>query len=237
VLAPGVVVAPRRQYRAPAEVEDEPFGFVDGLPIDRPLSVGYRTANSVHKIIDHRRVPLVRFLSYFGPPHRVQSGSRCCTLGSHCPHSSSVGESSLATRTLAVASLEERRERRRLRRRHDCLEGQRGSVGVVAIGDAADRMAENLDRRLGNVLVVVGRARLAQILQLPRPLFTGFDVRSRLDAGEGRRALGGEGSGVALRSGMKPLQPISGVPVKCVWRSFGRTSAGDSLFSKTITCW
>jgi hypothetical protein len=37
---------------------------------------------------------------------------------------------------------------------------------VVAIGDPADRMAEDLDRRLGDMLVVVRRSGLPEILQL-----------------------------------------------------------------------
>src|SRR5262249_61570086 len=64
------------------------------------------------------------------------------------------------------------------------VEGPRGSVGVVAIGDAADRMAEDLDRRLGDVLVVVHRARLAQILQLPRLFPARLDIRLWSDAGQ-----------------------------------------------------
>jgi hypothetical protein len=37
-------------------------------------------------------------------------------------------------------------------------------MGVVAIGNAADRMAEDLDRGLRDVLVIVRRTRLAKIL-------------------------------------------------------------------------
>jgi hypothetical protein len=48
------------------------------------------------------------------------------------------------------------------------LNASGGAVGVVAIGDAADRMAEDFDRRLGDVLVVVRRTRLAE----DRILFT-----------------------------------------------------------------
>ena len=57
-------------------------------------------------------------------------------------------------------------------------------MGVVAIRDAADRMAEDLDRRLGDMLVVVRRTGLPEILQLPGLVFTRFDVRPWLDAGE-----------------------------------------------------
>jgi hypothetical protein len=35
-------------------------------------------------------------------------------------------------------------------------------VGVMPVGDSAGRVAEDFDRRLGNVLVVECRARLAQ---------------------------------------------------------------------------
>jgi hypothetical protein len=55
---------------------------------------------------------------------------------------------------------------------------------VVAIGDPADRLAEDLDRRLGDVLVVVRRAGLSQVLQLPGLLITGLGVQSRLDTSE-----------------------------------------------------
>jgi hypothetical protein len=41
-------------------------------------------------------------------------------------------------------------------------------MGVVAIGYATDRVAEDLDRRLRNMLIVVGSARLAEIFQKPR---------------------------------------------------------------------
>lgn len=78
--------------------------------------------------------------------------------------SASVVEPPPATRTLAVAPFHESRERGRLREGHDRLEGQRGAMGVVAIGNAADRMAEDLDRGLRDVLVIVRRTRLAKIL-------------------------------------------------------------------------
>ena len=54
-------------------------------------------------------------------------------------------------------------------------------MGVVAIGHSANGMAENLDRRLGHVLVVVGGARLAEILEHPGPLVAGFHVLFRGD--------------------------------------------------------
>ena len=98
--------------------------------------------------------------------------------------SAGVGEPSPAARALAVAPSQERRERTRLRQGHDRPERQRGAVGVVAVRDPADRVAEDLDRRLGDVLVVVRRARLPQVLQLPGLLLAGLDVQPRLDAGE-----------------------------------------------------
>ena len=70
----------------------------------------------------------------------------------------------------------------------------RGSVGVVAIGDTADRMTEDLDRRLGHVLVVVRRTGLAQVLELPGLLLSGLDIQLELDASEAqsswKRTLG-----------------------------------------------
>jgi hypothetical protein len=53
-------------------------------------------------------------------------------------------------------------------------------VGVVAIRDPTDRMAQDLHRRLGDVLVVVRRASLPQVLQLPGLLLAGLDVQPRL---------------------------------------------------------
>src|SRR5262249_6838018 len=98
--------------------------------------------------------------------------------------SAGVGEPSPAARALTVATPQDRRERTRLRQRHDRPEGQWGAVGVVAIRDPAHRMAQDLDRRLGHVLVIVRRARLPQVLQLPQLLLAGLDVQPRLDAGE-----------------------------------------------------
>ena len=107
----------------------------------------------------------------------------------HIARSAGVGEPPPAARALAVAPLEERRERGRLRQGHDRPERQRGAVGVVAVGDPADRVAEDLDRRLRDVLVVVRRAGLPQVLQLPRLLPAGLDVRPRLDAGQAAQRL------------------------------------------------
>ena len=47
---------------------------------------------------------------------------------------------------------------------------------VVAAGDAADRVAENLNRRLRQMRVVVSGTRLPQILEQPRPCRTRLDI-------------------------------------------------------------
>jgi hypothetical protein len=45
-------------------------------------------------------------------------------------------------------------------------------------------MAQDLDRRLRDVLVVVRRAGLLEILQLPGLVFSSLDVRPQLDSSE-----------------------------------------------------
>src|SRR5262245_13545523 len=60
----------------------------------------------------------------------------------------------------------------------------RGAVGVGPVGAAADRVAEDLDRRLRDVLVEVRRARLAEVLQLSGRVITCLDARPRPGAGE-----------------------------------------------------
>lgn len=80
------------------------------------------------------------------------------------PDPAGIGVSSAAARALAAASLHQCLERRRLRQRHDRPERQGRLVGVVAIGDPANRMAQDLHRRLGHVLVVVRRAGLTEVL-------------------------------------------------------------------------
>ena len=60
----------------------------------------------------------------------------------------------------------------------------------MTIGDSANRMTEDLDRRLRDVLVVVRRTRLSKILEHPGLVFAGFDVRLGLDAGEIAELLG-----------------------------------------------
>ena len=87
-----------------------------------------------------------------------------------------------AARTLAVESIMQRRERRRLGKGHDRFERQRVPVGVVPIRDAADGMSQDLDRRFRHVLVVIGRRSFSKILQNPELLFTRFHILLWLDA-------------------------------------------------------
>ena len=62
---------------------------------------------------------------------------------------------------------------------------------VVAIGNARDRMPENLDGRLGDVFVVVGRTRLAQIFEFPGLGVARLGVRPRLNCSETTELLKG----------------------------------------------
>lgn len=73
-----------------------------------------------------------------------------------------------------------------------CLQGQRGAVGVVPVRDAADRVAENLDRGFRDVFVVIGGTRLPQVLELPGFLAASFDIGLRPDASEVAQRLGAE---------------------------------------------
>ncbi len=57
-------------------------------------------------------------------------------------------------------------------------------MSVMTVRDSTDGMAENLDRRLRNVFVIVGRARLAEIPQVPRDLLASFYVQFRANASE-----------------------------------------------------
>ena len=100
------------------------------------------------------------------------------------PDSAGVGVSTAAARAPAAASPHQGLKRRRLRLRHDRPEGQRRPVGFVAVGDPADRVPEDLHRRLRRVLVVVRRAGLAEVLELPRLLSASLDVQPRLDPRE-----------------------------------------------------
>jgi len=67
---------------------------------------------------------------------------------------------------------------------HDRFERQGRWVCVVAVGDALDRLAQNLDRRLGDVLVAIRRTGLAQVLELPGIVLTSFGVGPWLYASE-----------------------------------------------------
>jgi hypothetical protein len=114
--------------------------------------------------------------------------------------SASVGESPPAAWALAVTPSQDRRERTRLRQPHDRPEGQRCAVAVVAICSPADRMAQDFDPRLWDVLVIVRCARLPQVLQFPRSLLAGFDVQPRPS---GHTAPGSERSGAPHTQGRR----------------------------------
>ena len=55
---------------------------------------------------------------------------------------------------------------------------------VMTVRDSADGMAKYFDGRLWNVFVIVGSARLAEILQVPWDLLASFDVQFRANASE-----------------------------------------------------
>ena len=67
---------------------------------------------------------------------------------------------------------------------HDRLERQRSPMRVVAVGDAFDRMTEDLDRRLRHVFIVVGRTSLTKVFDLPGLVFSALGIRLEFDAGE-----------------------------------------------------
>ena len=54
----------------------------------------------------------------------------------------------------------------------------------MTVRDSADGMAKYFDGRLWNVFVIVGRARLAEILQVPWDLLASFNVQFRANASE-----------------------------------------------------
>jgi hypothetical protein len=81
-------------------------------------------------------------------------------------------------------TFDECKECRRLWNGHDRSKGQWIAMSVMTVRDSTDGMAENLDRRLRNVFVLVGRARLAEILQVPWHLLPRFDVQFRTNASE-----------------------------------------------------
>ena len=90
------------------------------------------------------------------------------------------GKASSAAPALAVKSFLQSRECRRLWNRHDRLECQWGAMGVISIRDSSDGMTKDLDRRLGNLFVVIHRTHLAKTLE--HPAFTRLHVRLRVDA-------------------------------------------------------
>src|SRR5579885_2970031 len=62
-------------------------------------------------------------------------------------------------------------------------------MSVVTIRNAADRVTQNLDRRLRQILIVVRRKGLAEVLQFPRFVPPSLDIRPRLDASEDTQFL------------------------------------------------
>ena len=116
-------------------------------------------------------------------------------LRSASTSSARVGKtaSGKGNRAFAIASLEERRERGRLWERATIALNASGGVQArsgSSEGDAADRMAEDLDRRLRHVLVIIRRTRLAEGLQLPGLVLTRFDICPGVDPGEAVEPLG-----------------------------------------------
>jgi hypothetical protein len=81
-------------------------------------------------------------------------------------------------------AFDECKECRRLWNGHDGSKRQWITVCVMTVRDSADGMAKYFDGRLRNVLVIVGRARLAEILQVPWDLLASFDVQFRTNASE-----------------------------------------------------
>src|SRR5262249_34402299 len=77
--------------------------------------------------------------SPYAPRGDVLAGYQPASVGS--TESASVGEPPPAARALAVTTSQDRRERARLRQRHDGPEGQWCTVSIVAICDPAHRMA------------------------------------------------------------------------------------------------
>src|SRR5262249_4306948 len=59
----------------------------------------------------------------------------------------------------------------------------------MAVGDPADRVTEDLDRRLRDVLVVIRGTSLAKVLELPGFFRAGLHVRSRPNTREGAKLL------------------------------------------------
>jgi len=95
-----------------------------------------------------------------------------------------LDETPSATGAPVVEAAGEGRECRGLRQAKNRTVGQRCPMGVVAVRNPTHRVTEDLDRRFRHVLVIVCRARLAEILQHPGMLFTGVDVPLRGNAGQ-----------------------------------------------------
>lgn len=91
---------------------------------------------------------------------------------------------SSAARTFAVVAFDECKECRRLWNGDDRSKGQWIAMSVMTVRDSTDGMAKYFDGRLRNVLVVVGCACLAEILQVPWDLLASFDVQFRANASE-----------------------------------------------------
>ena len=89
-----------------------------------------------------------------------------------------------AARTLSFEAAGECLECRRLRETEDRFECQRGSMGIVSVGDPSSRVAQDLNRRFRHMLVIVGRARFSQIFQDPRTFRSRFDISLMRDASQ-----------------------------------------------------
>lgn len=76
------------------------------------------------------------------------------------------------------------KECRRLWDGHDGSKREWITVCVMTVRDSANSMAKYFDGRLRNVLVIVGRACLAEILQVPWNLLARFDVQFRTNASQ-----------------------------------------------------
>ena len=148
------------------------------------------------------------------------------------PELSGVGKWSAAARALTVVPVDQRGECGRLRDRHDRFERQRGAVGIVAVRDAADRVAQDFDRRLGQVLVVVCRTCFPKVLEFPRLLHPGFDVRPRLDAGQCAQFL------EACVRARSPAQKNGGFRIGVLWQDALEMRMNDTIHRpvKRLSC-
>ena len=76
-------------------------------------------------------------------------------------------------------TLDKGEKRRGLRDCHDGSKCERIAMSVMPVSDSADCMTKDFDGRLRNVFVIVGRTRLAEILQMPGDLLACLDVQFR----------------------------------------------------------